>query len=156
MSGGTALISTADQYRFRHATFAVSSNVVNDLAATGGVPDVDGVTEIEMGSQRSQVVGVVVHIVTVAGLCGASVSPPVMGDHAVAAVQEEQHLGVPVVGRKRPAVAEDDRLARAPVLVEDLCSIGRGDRAHAVPTPKRSFWQRNLTFCTPGQLLPPW
>jgi hypothetical protein len=28
----------------------------------------DGVPEIELGSQRSQVVGVVVHVVTVAGL----------------------------------------------------------------------------------------
>jgi hypothetical protein len=40
----------------------------------------DGVPEIEMGSQRRQVVGVVVHVVTVAGLRGASVPAPVMGD----------------------------------------------------------------------------
>ena len=66
----------------------------------------DGAGEIEMSSQRSQVVGVVVHVVTVAGLGGASVPAPVMGDDAVAVVQEEQHLGVPVVARKRPAVAE--------------------------------------------------
>jgi hypothetical protein len=28
----------------------------------------------------------------------------------------EHHLGIPVVGRERPAVAEDDRLARAQSL----------------------------------------
>src|SRR5262249_9007034 len=43
--------------------------------------------------------------------------------------QEEQHLGITVVRRKRPAVAEHDRLTRAPVLVEDLdpvlCRDGR-------------------------------
>ena len=86
-----------------------------------------------MGGQRSEVVGVVVHVVTVAGLRGASVPAPVMGDDAVAVLEEEQHLGVPVVGRQRPAMAEDDRLARAPVLVEDLRAVGRGDRGHALP-----------------------
>src|SRR3954452_14270632 len=30
-------------------------------------------------------------------------------------------------------MAEDDRRARAPVLVEDLRAIGGGDRAHALP-----------------------
>src|SRR5439155_5883483 len=98
--------------------------------ATGGVPDVDGVPEIEMGGQRSQVVGVVVHVVTVAGLRGASVSAPVMGDNAIVVLEEEQHLGVPIVARERPAVAENDWLARTPVLVEDLGAIGRRDRAH--------------------------
>jgi hypothetical protein len=57
---------------------------VHHFAATGGVANVDGPVEIEMGSQRSQVVGVVVHVVTVAGLRGASVPAPVMGDDAVA------------------------------------------------------------------------
>jgi carbonic anhydrase len=51
---------------------------------------------------------------------------PVVRDHAVAAPEEEHHLGIPVVGRERPAVAEDDRLALAPVLVEDLAAI-RGE-----------------------------
>src|SRR5436190_6988647 len=76
-----------------------------------------------------------VHVVAVAGLRGAPVPTPVMGDDPVPVVQEEQHLGVPIVGRERPAVAENDRLARAPVLEEDLRAIGRGDRAHALLPP---------------------
>src|SRR5215216_159786 len=76
-----------------------------------------------------------VHVVTVAGLRGAPVPTPVMGDDAVPVLEEEQHLGIPVVGRKRPAMAEDDRLTRAPVLVEDLGSVIRGDRAHQ-PSPR--------------------
>ena len=44
----------------------------------------EGVVEIEMRGHRSQVVGVVVHVVTVAGLSRASVPAPVMGDDAVA------------------------------------------------------------------------
>ena len=73
-----------DQYRFRDAALTVSSDVVHDFAATGRVPNMDGVPEIEMGSQCRQVVGVMVHVVTVAGLRGASVPAPVMGDDAVA------------------------------------------------------------------------
>ena len=80
MSGGTALINC----RFRHAALTVSGDVVRDFAATGRVSDVDGALQIEMGSQRGQVVGVVIHVVTVAGLRGASVPAPVMGDDAVA------------------------------------------------------------------------
>ncbi len=54
----------------------------------------------------------------------------VMGDDAIAVLEEEQHLRVPVVGRQRPAVAEHDGLTRAPVLVEDLDAVLGGDRAH--------------------------
>ena len=43
-----------------------------------------GVLEIELGSQGSQIVRVVIHVVTVAGLRGASVPTPVMGNDAVA------------------------------------------------------------------------
>jgi hypothetical protein len=31
--------------------------------------------------------------------------------------QEEQHLRVPIVGRQRPTVRENDRLTFAPILV---------------------------------------
>ena len=94
MSGGTELISTA----FATRLSTVPADVARDFAAAGGVPDVDGVLEIEMGGQCGQVVGVVVHVVTVAGLRGAAVPAPVMGDDAVPVLQEEQQLGVPVVG----------------------------------------------------------
>ena len=107
-----------------------------------------------MGSQRSQVVGVVIHVVTAAGLRRAAVPAPVMGDDAVAVPQEEHHLGVPVIGRKRPAVTEDHRLARALVLVEDLRAIGRRDRAHALPplvwAPRRSVRTDRLTILLLG------
>ena len=43
---------------------------------------------------------------------------PVVGDHAVALAEEEQHLRVPIIGRQRPAVAKHDGLTFAPVLVD--------------------------------------
>ena len=44
----------------------------------------DGALEIEMGSQCRQIVGVMVHVVTIAGLRGAAVPAPIMGDNPVA------------------------------------------------------------------------
>src|SRR4051794_7751725 len=103
------------------------------FAAPCRVSDVGGVAEIQMVGQRGQIVCVVVHVVTVRGLRGAAVPSAVMGDDAVAVLEEEQHLVVPIVSRKRPAMAEDDRFARTPVLVEDLRAVARRDRRHALP-----------------------
>ncbi|MDT8870849.1 hypothetical protein RAA17_06050 [Komagataeibacter rhaeticus] len=49
----------------------------------------------------------------------------VMRDHAKSLAQEKQHLRVPVIGAKRPAMMEDDWLGilRSPVLVENLYAI---------------------------------
>src|SRR5438132_6943689 len=72
-----------------------------------------------------------------AGLGGAAMAAPVMGYDAIAVLEEEQHLRVPVIGRQRPAVAEHDGLTFAPILVEDLNAVFRGDRAHvARPSAK--------------------
>ena len=59
-----------------------------------------------------------VHVVSVSDLGRTTVSASVCGDHPVTVLQEEQHLGVPVVGRERPAMAEHDRLSRPPILVK--------------------------------------
>jgi hypothetical protein len=68
----------------------------------GRVPDVDGVMQVEVLGQVGKVAGVVDHVVALADLRGAAVPAPVMGDHPVPVVQEEKHLGVPVVGRQGP------------------------------------------------------
>ena len=94
--------------------------VVHHLAAAGRMADVNGVLQIEMRRHRREVVGIVIHVVAVAGLGGSAMAAAVMGDDAIAVIEEEQHLRVPVVGRQRPAVAEHDGLTLAPVLVEDL------------------------------------
>ena len=106
----------------------------DDLAAVVAHLDLHEAIHVGHSTGGGEVVRVVVHVVTVAGLRRASVSAPVMGDHSVALRQEEQHLVVPVISRQRPAVAEHDRLARTPVLVEDLRAVAGGDRAHC-PLP---------------------
>src|SRR3546814_767398 len=89
-----------------------------------------------MTGQRRKVVGVVIHVVSAAGLTRAAVAAPVMGDDAETAMEEEQHLRVPIIGRKRPAMAEHDGLTRTPVLVENLGAVLGCDRRHT-PDPFR-------------------
>ncbi len=54
----------------------------------------------------------------------------IMGDHAIALLQEEQHLVVPVVRAERPTMAENHWLSFAPVLVEDLDTVFGRDSRH--------------------------
>src|SRR5271168_837733 len=89
-----------------------------------------------MRGKRGEVIGVVIHIVSVAGLGGTAMSAPVVSYDAIAVIQEEHHLGVPVVGRQRPAVRENDGLTFAPVLVINLSAVFRRDRCH---------WMTSLT-----------
>src|SRR3974390_3645233 len=52
---------------------------------------------------------------------------PVVGNDTKAPLPEEEHLGVPVVGTQRPAVAENNGLTAAPVLVMNVCAVVSGD-----------------------------
>jgi hypothetical protein len=84
---------------------------------------VDGVLQVEMGGQRRQVIGVMIHVVTVSHLSGPAMTAAIMSNNAKAFLEEEQHLRVPVIGRQRPAVGENDRLSLAPILVIDVRAI---------------------------------
>src|SRR5213592_4219831 len=108
--------------------------------------DQDGVVQIERLHERRQIVGVVVHVVTLPGLAGPPMAAPVMGNGAIAMGGHVEQLVVPGVGIEGPAVAEDDGLARAPVLVEDRRSILCGDGActHAIIS---SFMFENVLLC---------
>src|SRR5690349_852276 len=83
-----------------------------------------------MGSHRRQVVGVVIHVMPVTGLRRSSMSAPVVGYDAIAVIEKENHLVVPIIGGEWPAVAEHDRLTFPPVLVVNLRSIFGRDRGH--------------------------
>ena len=60
--------------------------------------DVDGVLQIKMRRQGREIVGIMIHVVAVGDLGGAAVTAAVMGDDAIALIEKEQHLGVPVIG----------------------------------------------------------
>jgi hypothetical protein len=59
-------------------------------------------------------------------------TPTVMGNHPKSLLEEEHHLGVPIVGRERPSVMEHQRLAATPILEVDLGPIVRRDEAHVL------------------------
>ena len=80
ISGGTALMMR----RLCHAALAVPRQIVHHLAAAGGMADMHRILQIEMRGQRRQVVGIVIHVMAIAGLGGAAMAAPVMGDDAIA------------------------------------------------------------------------
>src|SRR3989442_1996705 len=90
--------------------------------------------QIQRVEERRRVVGLVVRVVAVAGLAGSATAATVMGDGAIAIGGHEERLVVPGIGSERPAVAEDDGLARAPVLVKNRRAVpgGNGTRTHGV------------------------
>ena len=58
-------------------------------------------------------------------------STAIVGDYAKALMQEENHLRIPIVGRKRPTVTENG-LPFAPILVVDLRTVFGGDGVDVV------------------------
>jgi len=117
------------QDRLGEAGGAVATDVAGHLATASGMAHQHRVVQIERLEERRQVVGVGVHVVALPGLAGAAMAAPIMGDGAIAVGGHVEHLVVPGVGIERPAVAEDDGLACAPVLEEDRRSICCGDGA---------------------------
>src|SRR6266849_1954642 len=86
--------------------------------------------QVKLFSQSREIVRISVHIVTVPRLGGTAVPAPVMRDDSIALLTEKQHLSVPVVRGKRPAVTEHNGLALSPVLVVNLRAVSCRDRRH--------------------------
>src|SRR5262245_48692374 len=107
-------------------------DIVGRFAAAGGVTDMDGISQVKMLDHGGNVGGVMIHVVTAAHLRRTAMAAPVMGDDAVAFVEEIEHLRVPIVTAQRPPMVEDDWLGplRPPVLVKDFRAVFGGDRAH--------------------------
>src|ERR1700676_4887035 len=101
----------------------MATEIPSDLATTRGVPNHDGVVEIERFEQRGQIVRIGVHLIAVPRLAGAPMTSPVVRNDAIALLPEEQHLAVPVVRGQWPAMRKHDRLPLSPVLVIDLCTV---------------------------------
>jgi hypothetical protein len=91
---------------------------------------VDGILQVEMGDHRGKIVGIVIKVMAVGDLRRAAVAAAIVGDDPIAVIEEEQHLGVPVVGGKRPPVTEHDGLALSPILVENLDAVLGCDKAY--------------------------
>jgi len=106
----------------------------------------DSILQIEMLDDGERVGSIMVHIVPVNHLGRAPMTTAVMSDDAIALGEEEQHLRIPVVRRKRPAVVEDDRLCVlwTPILIEDFDALLGGDRALGNLRGSLRFWGREI------------
>ena len=109
-TGGTAPISTSFAVRF----LPCLRHIARRLAAAGRMADVDGVVKLERRHQRRDVGRVRVHVMAVGGLGRTPMAAAVVRDHAIALLQEEEHLRVPIVAAERPAMMENDGLAGRP------------------------------------------
>src|SRR5882672_7667356 len=122
----------ADQNGLRHTALAMPSQIMRHLAAASGMADMNGILQIKMRRQPRKIVCIVIHIVAGTCLGGSAVAAAVMGYDAIALLEEEQHLRVPVIGRQRPAMTENDGLTFAPVLVKNLRAVLGCDRTHVL------------------------
>src|SRR5262249_48820860 len=104
--------------------------------------DVDGILQIELDDQFGEVVGVGVHVVAGPRLARTSVATAIMGDAAVAARGQVEHLVLERVGGERPAVTEDDGLTGSPIVEVDLRAVFRVDEAHDMVSFSRAISSR--------------
>src|SRR5260370_9800059 len=110
----------------------MATDITSDLAAASRMADMHGVLQVQCFGESGEIIGIGIEIIAVPWLARAAVAAPVMRDAAIAARGQEKHLVLECVGAQRPAMAEDDGLTLAPILVIDLCTVVRGDRGHGV------------------------
>ena len=93
---------------------------MHHLAAAGRMADVNRILQVEMIGDGLQIVGIMVHVVSAAGLSRAAMSAPISRNDAITFAEEKKHLRVPIIRRERPAVTEHNRLPAAPVFIIDV------------------------------------
>src|SRR5213078_786912 len=98
----------------------MTAEITHHLAAAGRMADVNRILQVEMIGDGLQIIGIVIHVMSVAGLSRATMSSPISCNDAIAFAEEEKHLRVPVIRREWPAVTEHNRLPAAPVFVIDV------------------------------------
>src|SRR5438046_9511531 len=98
----------------------MTAEITHYLAAAGRMADVNRIFQVEMIGDGLQIVGVVVHVVSAAGLSRATMSTPISCNDAETFAEEKKHLRVPIIRRERPAVTEHNRLPGAPVFIIDV------------------------------------
>src|SRR6516162_2716423 len=95
----------------------MTGEIMHHLAATGRMANVNRILQVEMVGDRLQIVGIMIHVMSVAGLSRATMSAPIGRNDAIAFAEEKKHLRVPIVCAQGPAMAEHDGLTGSPILV---------------------------------------
>ena len=121
----------AHQHHLRHPIAAVAADVARHFAAADGVADQDQIAQIQRFNQQSQIVGVLVDVVTVPGLIRTAVAAAIVGDHPEPALAENSSwLSQASADSGQPW---ENRIGWPRlILVENARAIGRGEDAHDV------------------------
>src|SRR6266404_870665 len=119
----------------------MTAEIMHHLAAASRMADVNRILQVEMIGDGLQIVSVMVHVMSVAGLTRATMSAAISRNDAIAFAEKKKHLRVPIIRRERPAVTEDNRLPAAPVFIIDLYSVLSGNRV-SFPFFRRGFCLR--------------
>ena len=109
-----------DQHPLGDPGRAAGAQVPRDLAGAHGVPDQDGVVQVQVVQQGSQIGGEGVVVIAGDRLAGLAEPAPVIGDDPVAGLEQGRDLLVPAAAAERVAVDQYHRLAGAMILVMDL------------------------------------
>ena len=72
-------------------------DIADYFAAARRMTDMHGTLEVQVRGQRCQVIGIVIHIVTVRRLARSSMAAAIMGNDPIAVIQEENKLRVPII-----------------------------------------------------------
>ena len=117
-----------------HARRTIGAQVAGNFTGTHGEAHQHGVVEFQPGQEGVEVRGEGVVVVALGGLAGFAETAAVVGDDAVAGLQEGGCLLFPGGSVQRVAVDQDDRLAAPVVFVVEL-DIGavlgsNGDECH--------------------------
>src|SRR6266487_4954433 len=98
----------------------MTAEITHHLTAARRMADVNRILQVEMIGDGLQIVGVVVHVVSAAGLSRAAMSAPIIRNDAETFAEEKKHLRVPIIRRERPAMTEHNGLPAAPVFIIDV------------------------------------
>ncbi|GHS82204.1 hypothetical protein PAGU2196_30380 [Pseudomonas sp. PAGU 2196] len=105
---------------------------MDDFTSAGGMTDMDSALHAEMINHCRDVIGIVIHVVSIPDLAGSPMTTPVVCYNPETVSQEKEHLRVPIVRAKRPSVVEKDYLGIAwpPVFVKYFNTVLRSDIPH--------------------------
>lgn len=84
----------------------MSSDIAGNLTAARRVADHCHVVQIQALYELGEIVGVLIHVVTVPRLSRAAVAAAIVSNDAEASLAQEQHLSIPRICAEWPTVRE--------------------------------------------------
>src|SRR5579863_1774993 len=93
----------------------MARQISNHFGSSQGVADEEHILQIECVHDRGNVVGEAVVIISVTGLLGTPMTPPVECDATPSPFRKSHHRDIPPIGAECPARHENDRPASAPI-----------------------------------------